>query len=106
MVVEYIRYAIDAGRAEAFEQAYRRAADAFEASGHCERYEVARCAEDATERIVGVEWDSEEGHLSGFRQGPGFRNLFGAVGPFVHDIEEMRGYQVTLSNQDRSRASR
>jgi heme-degrading monooxygenase HmoA len=106
MVVEYIRYAIDAGRAEAFEQAYRRAADALEASEHCERYEVTRCAEDAMERIVRVEWDSEEGHLSGFRQSPGFRNFFGAVGPFVHDIEEMRDYRVTLSNRDRSRASR
>jgi hypothetical protein len=48
----------------------------------------------------------EEGHLSGFRQSPGFRDFFGAVGPFVHDIEEMRDYQVTLSDQDRSRASR
>ena len=106
MVVEYIRYTIDAGRAEAFEQAYRRAADALEASEHCECYEVTRCAEDATEHIVRVELDSEEGHLSGFRQSPGFRDFFGAVGPFVHDIEEMRDYQVTLSDQDRSRASR
>jgi hypothetical protein len=29
MVVEYIRYAIDAGRAEAFQHAYRRAAEAL-----------------------------------------------------------------------------
>jgi heme-degrading monooxygenase HmoA len=71
-----------------------------------ERHEVTRCAEDATEHIVRVEWDSEEGHLSGFRQSPGFRDFFGAVGPFVHDIEEMRDYQVTLSDEDRSRASR
>jgi heme-degrading monooxygenase HmoA len=106
MVVEYIRYAIDAGQAEAFEQAYRRAGDALEASGHCERYEVTRCTEDPTQRIVRIEWDSEEGHLSGFRQSPEFRNFFEAVGPFVHDIEEMRHYQVTLSNEDRSRASR
>ena len=104
MVVEYIRYDIDAGRAEAFEQAYRRASEALDASEHCERYEVTRCSEDPTQHIVRIEWDSEEGHLSGFRQSPEFRRFFEAVGPFVHDIAEMRHYQVTLSSEDQSRA--
>jgi hypothetical protein len=36
--------------------------------------------------------------MSGFRQSPEFRSFFQAVGPFVHDIEEMRHYQVMLSN--------
>jgi quinol monooxygenase YgiN len=98
MVVEYIRYSIDAGRAEAFEQAYRRATEALEVSEHCERYEVTRCTEDPTQHVVRIEWDSEEGHLSGFRQSLEFRSFFEAVGPFVHDIEEMRHYQVTLSS--------
>jgi hypothetical protein len=48
---------------------------------------------------VRIEWDSEEGHLSGFRRSPEFRRLFAAVGPFVHDIEEMRHYEVTLSGK-------
>jgi quinol monooxygenase YgiN len=103
MVVEYIRYNIDAGRAEAFEEAYRRASEALEASEHCERYEVTRCSEDPTQYIVRIEWDSAEGHLSGFRQSPEFRRFFEAVGPFVHDIEEMRHYAVTLSSEDQSR---
>jgi quinol monooxygenase YgiN len=101
MVVEYIRYTIDAGRAEAFEQAYRRASEALKASEHCERYEVTRCTEDPTQHVVRIEWDSEEGHLSGFRQSPEFRRFFEAVGPFVHDIDEMRHYEVTLSSKDR-----
>jgi quinol monooxygenase YgiN len=84
-------------------QAYRPA-EALEASEHCERYEVTRCSEDPTQHIVRIEWDSEEGHLSGFRQSPEFRSFFEAVGPFVHDIEEMRHYQVTLSSTDRARA--
>jgi len=104
MVVEYIRYVIDEGRAEAFEQAYRGAAEALDASEDCERYEVARCSEDPTQQIVRIEWDSEVGHLSGFRASPEFRRFFQAVGPFVHDIEEMRHYRVTLSSNDRSRA--
>jgi quinol monooxygenase YgiN len=98
MVVEYIRYTIDDDRTEAFEDAYRRAGDSLEASKHCERYEVSRCSEDPTQHVVRIEWDSEEGHLSGFRQSSEFRTFFEAVGPFVHDIEEMRHYQVTLSS--------
>jgi quinol monooxygenase YgiN len=98
MVVEYIRYSIDNGRAAAFEEAYRRAADSLEASEHCERYEISRCTEDSTQHVVRIEWDSEEGHLSGFRQSPEFRSFLEAVGPFVHGIEEMRHYQVTLSS--------
>ena len=98
MVVEYIRYTIDAGRTDAFEQAYRRAAESLDASEHCKRYEVARCTEDPTQYVVRIEWDSEEGHLSGFRQSREFRSFFEAVSPFVNDIAEMRHYQVTLSS--------
>jgi quinol monooxygenase YgiN len=104
MVVEYIRYSIDDGRAEAFDQAYRRASEALQASEHCERYEVSRCSEDPTQHVVRIEWDSEEGHLAGFRQSPEFRTFFEAVGPFVHDIEEMRHYQVMLSSEALGRA--
>src|SRR5262245_12313825 len=98
MVVEYIRYTVDDARAESFEEAYRRAADVLASSEHCERYEVSRCTEDLTQHVVRIEWDSEDGHLSGFRKSPEFRSFFEAVGPFVGDIEEMRHYRVTLSS--------
>jgi quinol monooxygenase YgiN len=99
MVVEYIRYDIDQARAEEFEQAYRRAAQALEASEHCQRYELSRCSEDPTQHVVRIEWDSEQGHLGGFRRSPQFGSFFEAVGPFVNDIEEMRHYQVTLASE-------
>jgi quinol monooxygenase YgiN len=98
MVVEYIRYTIEDGRAEAFEQAYRQAADALEGSEHCGRYEVSRCSEEPSQHVVRIEWDSEEGHLSGFRKSPEFGVFFAAVQPFVNDIEEMRHYNVTLAS--------
>jgi quinol monooxygenase YgiN len=98
MIVEYIRYNIDDGRADAFEQGYQRAAKALDASEHCERYEVSRCSEDPSQRVVRIEWDSEQGHLSGFRKSPEFRSFFEAIQPFVKDIEEMRHYQVTLAS--------
>jgi quinol monooxygenase YgiN len=100
MIVEYIRYTIAEERADAFAEAYRRAAEALEASENCERYEVSRCTEDPTQHVVRIEWDSEQGHLSGFRQSAEFRLFFEAVGPFVHDIEEMRHYQVTLASAE------
>jgi quinol monooxygenase YgiN len=98
VVVEYIRYTIDDARAETFDEAYRRAADALEASEHCKHYEVSRCSEDPTQHVVRIEWDSEEGHLSGFRKSPEFGTFFSAVQPFVRDIEEMRHYNVTLAS--------
>jgi heme-degrading monooxygenase HmoA len=99
MVVEYIRYTVDEERAGEFEEAYRRASEALETSEHCERYEVSRCTEDPTQRVVRIEWDSEEGHLAGFRQSPEFHSFIDAVGPFVKDIEEMRHYEVTHSSE-------
>jgi quinol monooxygenase YgiN len=100
MIVEYIRYNIDDASTDAFEQSYQRAAEALEASEHCERYEVSRCSEDPSQHVVRIEWDSEEGHLSGFRKSPEFRSFFNAVGPFVNDIEEMRHYQVTFASNN------
>jgi quinol monooxygenase YgiN len=104
MVVEYIRYSIDAPRSKAFDDAYRQAAEALDASEHCERYEVSRCTEEPTAHVVRIEWDSEEGHISGFRQSPEFRRFFQAIGPFVNDIEEMRHYEVTISSGARAPA--
>ena len=46
MIVEYIRYQIPADEAQSFEDAYRRAGAALDASQHCERYEVARRIEE------------------------------------------------------------
>jgi quinol monooxygenase YgiN len=99
VIVEYIRYSIDTDRAEAFEEAYRHASEALRASEHCERYEVSRCSEDPRQHVVRIEWDSEEGHLAGFRKSPEFRSFFEAIGPFVNDIEEMRHYEVILASE-------
>jgi hemoglobin len=91
MVVEYIRYSIDSERAQAFEQGYRRAAAALDASEHCERYEISRCSDDPTQYVVRIEWDSAEA--------PSSAASFEAVGPFVHDIAEMRHYHVTFASE-------
>jgi quinol monooxygenase YgiN len=97
MIVEYIRYQIPEDEAPAFEDAYRSAGSALEASPHCERYEVARCTEDPRAYTVRIEWDSADGHLQGFRGSPEFRSFFAAVRPYLDRIEEMRHYDVTTA---------
>ncbi len=102
MVVEYIRYRIDADRREAFEGAYSKAAASLDASSHCLAHEIARGVEDPEAYIVRIEWDSIEGHEQGFRQSVEFREFFGAVKPFFDDIEEMRHYESLLGHPNRA----
>jgi quinol monooxygenase YgiN len=93
MIVEYTRYKIDSTRREAFEMAYKIAVGSLEASSHCLAYELSHCTEDRDRYILRIEWDSEEGHLKGFRSSPEFRAFFVAVQPFAKDIDEMRHYE-------------
>jgi heme-degrading monooxygenase HmoA len=66
MIIEYIRYTIQEERTHAFAEAYRRAADALEASEHCERYEISRCTEDPTQHVVRIEWIRKTGTCRAF----------------------------------------
>lgn len=97
MIVEYIRYRVEEARGEELEEAYRRAAASLDASPHCQRYEVSRCVDEPAVYVVRIEWDSAEGHLSGFRNSAEFRTFFEAVRPFVDQIEEMRHYEAKLA---------
>ncbi|HEX8856903.1 MAG TPA: antibiotic biosynthesis monooxygenase family protein [Thermoleophilaceae bacterium] len=104
MIVEYIRYRIPEDQGDAFEDAYRRAGASLEASPHCERYEIAHCSDDPRAYTVRIEWDSAEGHMTGFRNSPEFRTFFAAVQPFVGQIEEMRHYDVVASGSEEASA--
>jgi len=70
---------------------------------HCLAYELSHCKEDADHYVLRIEWDSEQGHLKGFRSSPEFRSFFAAIQPYVKDIEEMRHYEV-LQTSSRDRA--
>ena len=94
MIVEYTRYKIDESRHATFETDYKRAVASLAASSHCLAYELSHCTEDANYYVLRIEWDSEEGHLKGFRSSPEFKTFFAAVQPYVKDIEEMRHYRV------------
>jgi quinol monooxygenase YgiN len=93
LVIEYIRYRIDADRRDQFERAYVDAGRSLAASSHCRSYEVGHGMEDPESYIVRIEWNSVEGHEQGFRASPEFREFFAFVRPFFDDIQEMRHYQ-------------
>ena len=99
MIVEYTRYKIDEQRRSGFENAYKKAGESLKASSHCLAYELSHCTEDPDQFILRIEWDSEEGHLKGFRTSPEFKSFFATVQPYVNDIEEMRHYQVISASR-------
>jgi quinol monooxygenase YgiN len=93
MIIEYIRYEVE--NAEALTSAYEAARAALDASPHCLAYELSRCTEEPTWMMLRIEWDSEEGHLQGFRKSAEFGTFLQAVRPFLPQIREMRHYAVT-----------
>ena len=94
MIVEYTRYKIDEQRRGSFEKAYKKAIEPLAASSHCLAFELSHCTEAPEYYVLRIEWDSEEGHLRGFRSSPEFRSFFASIQPYVKDIEEMRHYQA------------
>jgi quinol monooxygenase YgiN len=95
MITEYIRYRIDPSQEEAFLAAYETASKSLKDSSHCLGYELSQCTEARESYILRILWDSEEGHLQGFRKSEQFKPFFTAVQPFMKSIEEMRHYAPT-----------
>ena len=95
MVIEYIRYRIDAENAAAFLTAYEEAGTSLKASPNCLGYDLARCTDAPEHFVLRIHWDSVDGHLKGFRTSSQFQSFFKAVKPFLQNIEEMRHYEPT-----------
>jgi quinol monooxygenase YgiN len=110
MIVEYIRYKLNRQATESdedtsarFEEAYRAAASSLDASPHCLGYELTRCVEERDRYILRIEWNSMEGHMTGFRRAPEFAPFFQAVKPYVGRIEEMRHYTLTTVGKSKGK---
>ena len=99
MIVEYTRYKVDEKRRTLFERVYEKAGEALASSVSCLHYELSNCSEDPGYYILRIEWDSEEGHLNGFRNSPEFKTFFALVQPYVKDIEEMRHCKVISAGE-------
>jgi len=102
MIVEYIRYTIEAARADAFIAAYETAAKSLRDSPNCGGYELTRCTEAPDSFILRILWDSAEGHLQGFRKSAEFKPFLAAIQPFIKDIGEMRHYEKTAIDWTRT----
>lgn len=99
MVVEIIRYDIEAGRESAFEAAYGEAGRYLDESPNCFGYQLTRCVEEPNRYILRIEWDSLEGHMKGFRGSPDFSKFFAEIRPYFDSIEEMQHYEVKLDSR-------
>jgi quinol monooxygenase YgiN len=95
MIVEYIRYRIEADRSDLFVKAYEDAQVSLQQSPYCLRYDLSRCTEAPEQFVLRIEWTSEQDHLQGFRKSPQFQPFLQAIQPFVKNIEEMRHYAAT-----------
>jgi len=95
MVVEIIRYNVTSGQEAAFLEAYDRAQAHLAASPHCLAYRLHRGIKEPGRFVLTIEWDSAEGHLSGFRRSEHFRPFYALVAPFYGQIEEMEHYEPT-----------
>jgi quinol monooxygenase YgiN len=95
MIVEYIRYKLGSGEADALVKAYEVAGKSLEASSHCLGFELTQCSESPDTFVLRIVWDSADGHIEGFRRSAEFGPFFHAVQPFLKSIEEMRHYELT-----------
>lgn len=95
MIVEYIRYTVDAARANEFLAAYETASSSLRTSPHCLGYELTQCTEARESFILRILWDSADGHMKGFRGSAEFKPFLAAIRPYIPDIAEMRHYEPT-----------
>jgi quinol monooxygenase YgiN len=105
MVVEYIRYEVPAAQQETFLGAYRAAAAELSAAPECLHYEIAQGVEEPNNFVVRIEWQSQEAHEHGFRQGPHFPPFFTKVKPFFSNIREMKHYRIAADGQGKGSAA-
>jgi quinol monooxygenase YgiN len=106
MIIEYIRYKIESKRRKEFEDAYEKAGKSLMASSHCIQFELSNCVEEPDSYILRIEWDSQDGHLKGFRTSPEFQTFFEAVRRYFEDIEEMHHYNVIHARRREENISR
>lgn len=95
MILEYVRYQLTERSTQQLLDAYAKAAKQLDAAPECLGYEMAVCADDPDALILRINWNSAEGHMTGFRKGPHFPPFLAEIRPFIGEIAEMRHYELT-----------
>lgn len=92
MIIEYLRYGIDAARQQQFISDYKAAAAPLLASPYATSFEISQCVDDPSQFILRIEWTSPEDHMQKFRGSSDFKAFFGHIRAYLGDIIEMRHY--------------
>jgi len=92
MIVEYLRYEIDAADQERFISDYKAASVPLLASPFALAFDMCQCVEDPSQFTLRIEWTSAKEHLEGFRGSEDFKAFFGHIKPYLKNIREMRHY--------------
>lgn len=92
MIVEYLRYQIDAERQQKFISDYTLAAVPLMASEYSVSFDMCQCVDDPEQFILQIEWTSIEDHMERFRGSSEFKEFFAHIQPYLNDILEMRHY--------------
>ena len=95
VIPEIIRYKIPLGQAAAFVRAYADAGQVLKGSPSCLGFELLRSVKDPELFLLTIQWESAEGHLSGFRRSAAFPQFFALIKPYVDNILEMEHYETT-----------
>jgi heme-degrading monooxygenase HmoA len=97
VIVEYIRYKLQSEQFGAFEEAYIKAQEVLQQSEHFVGFEITKGTDEPSNYIVRINWDSVEGHMTGFRKSSSFPPFYQLVKEFFGNIEEMKHYEVIHS---------
>jgi heme-degrading monooxygenase HmoA len=92
MVLEVAILDVRAGRAGAFEAAFREAQPILSASAGYQRHELRRCLEAPDRYLLLVWWDSLESHTQGFRQSPGYQRWRALLHHFYDPFPKVEHY--------------
>jgi quinol monooxygenase YgiN len=94
MIPEILRYNIPADQKADFEQDYASAAEQLRANEHCLGYQFLESDKEPGRYLVTLWWDSEEGHIQGFRSSPQFPPFLAIVRKWIPMMEEMEHYHA------------
>jgi len=96
MIPEVLRYRLSDANRSSFETAYRDALVHLRASPHFLGMEILRSQKEPQNVLVVLRWDSETGHLEGFRKSEHFPPFLALVRPFLNDLVEMEHYATIV----------
>jgi len=96
MVNEIIRYRIEPDRAGEFLRACNKAKKDLGETGHCVRYDLARCANTPDDYLMLIGWDVSDRRLQALRLSRDLERFRDSIEPFSPDVLATGCYERVL----------